>query len=298
VILTHYDIVWPVGTAALRPLQIDGDIASGPGVYDMRGGIVAALGALRALRALDALNRPVVLLATADEETGSITSEPAIRELGETAHAVLIPEPPLASGGIKTARKGVLTYRVDVEGRAAHAGLAPESGVSAIRVLLEAALAMYGLARPEAGTTVNVGVIAGGVSANVMAPSAFAEIDVRVETMLEFERIESQFKSIGGERDGARIAVARLAARPPMERTPAIAAVAEEAKQLGALVGLELDEGSAGGASDGNFVAPLGVSVVDGLGPVGGGAHALDEHIRLTSLVERVALISLLIALL
>jgi glutamate carboxypeptidase len=211
---------------------------------------------------------------------------------------VLIPEPPLASGGIKTARKGVLTYRVDVAGRAAHAGLAPASGVSAIRSLVDASVAMDALARPDAGTTVNVGVIGGGVSANVIGPSAFADIDVRVETVDEFKRMESALAAIGGERDGARITLSRVAGRPPMERTPAIAAVAEEVKRLGALVGLELDEGSAGGASDGNFVAPLGVPVVDGLGPVGGGAHALDEHISLTSMVERVALMSLLIALL
>ena len=216
--------------------------------------------------------------------------------MGGASAVVLIPEPPLADGGMKTQRKGVLTYLVHVEGRASHAGLDPERGVSAIHELLEASRRIRSMERPAAGTTINIGVISGGSRSNVVAAEAAAEVDVRVQAMDEYERIEASFTALEAGLPGASLTVTRLHARPPMERTPAVAAAAARAKAVGRLLGMELTEGSAGGGSDGNFLACRGVAVVDGLGPVGGGAHALDEHISVDSLVQRAALLALLAA--
>jgi glutamate carboxypeptidase len=255
----------------------------------MRGGLVAALAAVRAL------GDPVLL--TADEEHGSVTSEELIVTRGREAAAALIPEPSLPSGGIKTTRKGAAIFRFEVTGVEAHAGSVPGRGVSAVHELASLVVHLQELARPEVGTTINVGVVGGGTRSNVVAGQAWAEIDVRVKSVAEYERLAQAFRELVVS-EGATLAVRCLHARPPMERTPAIAAAAKEAKRIGALLGLELAEGPAGGASDGNFLAPLGVPVVDGLGPQGGGAHAVDEHIIAASLDQRVALIALLIALL
>jgi glutamate carboxypeptidase len=263
----------------------------------MRGGLVAALRAVEALLHLRELTRPVAVLLNADEEAGSSTSEEIIVTLGRRAHAALVPEPCLPGGGLKTARKGAATYRFEVAGQEAHAGLAPDRGVSAVHELAALVVRLGQLAQPEAGTTINVGVVGGGSRPNVVAGAAFAEVDVRVTTAAEYERLQHDFERLT-VREGATLSVRRLHARPPMERTPAIASAATEARRIAALLGLDLAEGSAGGASDGNLLAPLGVPVVDGLGPEGGGAHALDEHIFLASLEQRVVLLALLIALL
>ena len=268
-----------------------------PGVFDMRGGLVAALRAVQALDELGELRRPVTVLLNADEETGSSTSEELILALGREAQTALIPEPCLPGGGLKTARKGAATYRFEVTGREAHAGLAPERGVSAVHELASLVVRLGQLARPEVGTTINAGVVGGGSRSNVVAGSAFAEVDVRVTTTAEYARLQHDFERLAVQ-EGATLAVRRLHARPPMERTPVIVEAAAKAKRIAALIGLDLGEGPAGGASDGNLLAPLGVPVVDGLGPEGGGAHALDEHVLLSSLEQRVALLGLLVALL
>lgn len=297
-VLGHYDTVWARGTAAERPLRLEGAAAYGPGVFDMRGGIAAALTAIAILRDGDMPDRPLSVLLTADEETGSLTSQQEIIRIGREAHAVLIPEPPMPGGGLKTQRKGVLSYTLRVTGRAAHAGLDPERGTSAISELLTLAAATERAASSSDGTTVNVGVIEGGTRANVVAAAARAEIDVRVATMAEYERMTSFFDGLRPHLPGAALEVKLLHSRPPLERTPAIAAAVDRAREIAALVGVDLGEGAAGGGSDGNFLAPLGVAVLDGLGPDGGGAHALDEHVLLDSLEQRVVLIALLIALL
>ena len=296
-VVAHYDTVWPRGTAAARPFRIVDGVAYGPGVFDMRAGLVAALGALEGLLALGEIRRPVTLLLNADEEAGSETSAGLLVELGREARAALVPEPCLPGGGLKTARKGVGTYRFEVTGVEAHAGLGADGGVSAIEELASIVVRLGQLARPELGTTVNVGVVGGGSRPNVVAGAAFAEVDVRVTTHAEYDSLHQDFDRLA-VREGAALAVRRLHARPPMERTPAVAAAATEAKRIAAELGLELTEGSAGGASDGNFLVELGLPVLDGLGPEGGGAHALDERVSLGSLEERVALIGLLIALL
>lgn len=297
-LLAHYDTVWSAGTAAARPFRVRDGIATGPGVFDMRGGIAAGLTALETLHDLGELRRPVVVLLTADEETGSRTSEAEITRLGREVAHVLIPEPPLAGGNLKTHRKGVLTHAIDVGGRAAHAGLDPERGVSAVSELAHLIGALEGAASPAEGTTVNIGRVSGGSRSNVVAAHATAEVDVRVATMAEYERMSDVLDGLRPHLAGAAVSSRLLHARPPMERTEAVAGAFERAREIAALAGLSLDEGAAGGASDGNFLAPLGVGVLDGLGPDGGGAHALDEHVLVSSLEDRVVLIALLVALL
>ena len=297
-IIAHYDTVWPRGTAAARPPRVENGVIHGPGVFDMRGGLVAALGAVEALATLGELRRPLRFLVTADEESGSVTSEELVVALGRAAGSVLIPEPPLPGGALKTARKGVIAYRLDVEGREAHAGGAIERGTSAIHELMELCSTVRGLARPAAGTTANVGLIGGGTRPNVVAGAAFAEVDVRVASAAEQERVEAAFAALRPSRQEASLTVTRLHVRPPMERTAAIAKAAARARELASLLGAELQEGATGGGSDGNFLAPLGVAVLDGLGPEGGGAHALDEHVLVRSLEERAVLLALLVALL
>jgi glutamate carboxypeptidase len=289
-ILCHYDTVWPAGTAAERPARLAGGMVHGPGVFDMRGGIVAVLAALE-----EPVERPVHILLTPDEETGSTGSREAIVSAAREADLVLVPEPPMPGGGLKTARKGWASYVLHVEGRAAHAGLEPEAGASAVDELVDQLLAARALARPERGTTINAGVIAGGTAANVVAGAARAELDVRATTVAEQERVHAGLERLAATRPGTAVALETRVMRPPMERTAAIAAAFARARETAAELGLELGEGAAGGASDGNLVAPLGVPVLDGLGPEGAGAHALDERVSVASLVERTALIRRLI---
>jgi glutamate carboxypeptidase len=297
-ILGHYDTVWGAGTATERPLEVVDGVVRGPGVFDMRAGVASALLALDVLAEIGELQRPVAMLLTADEETGSLTSQVEIERIGRTAGYVLIPEPPISGGGLKTRRKGVIGYAVDVAGRAAHAGLDPERGVSAVSELAWQVGQLEALAAPAEATTVNVGVISGGSRSNVVAAAAAAEVDVRVASMAEYDRIIAAIEGLRPRHPGARVTVRRIHARPPMERTDAIARAFARAREIAGLAGFGLGEGAAGGASDGNFLAPLGCAVLDGLGPDGGGAHALDEHVLVASLQDRVVLLALLIALL
>lgn len=292
-VLCHYDTVWPAGTAAQRPGRLVDGRLSGPGTFDMRGGIVAAL---TALRLVDTLPAPVQVLLTGDEETGSASSEDLIVEMARSASLVLVTEPPLPGGALKTARKGWASYTIAVEGRAAHAGLDPDSGVSAIDELMDVLHDVNALRAPELGTTVNIGSVRGGTRTNVVAADASAEFELRATTVAEQARTEEALNSLRARRDGARLALTRNHGRPPMERTLAVASAARRAQELAALLGLQLDEGAAGGTSDANLIAPLGIPVLDGLGPDGGGAHALDEHVLVDSLVQRTALIALLLA--
>jgi glutamate carboxypeptidase len=295
-VLCHYDTVFPAGTVATRPFQVEGEIARGPGVLDMRGGIVATLAALELLGELSALRRPVRVLLTPDEEIGSRASRELIASRARDASVALVPEPALPGGALKTARKGWIIYRLRVCGRAAHAGLEPEAGVSAIDELVDRLIDLRRLADPVVGTTINHGVVRGGSAPNVIAERAEAEIDVRFPDATAEARVRDAVAALRPARPGAELAVEELHSRLPLERTPAIAAAAERAGALGSLLGLELGEGSAGGVSDGNLAAAEGVPVLDGLGPEGGGAHAVDEHVSVPSLVERTALIALLLA--
>jgi glutamate carboxypeptidase len=288
-VLGHVDTVHPVGTLAERPFRVADGRAWGPGTFDMKAGVAVVLEALAALRADGRRpRRPVELLLTCDEEVGSGTSRALIEERARGAAAVLVPEPPLAGGAAKTARKGVATYQLRITGRAAHAGLEPERGISAITELAHLVLALQALADAGAGTTVAVTVVEGGTRSNVVAAEAVAAVDVRFERLAEFRRVDA---AIHGLRPvtAAAVEVMRGDERPPLERTAGVAELYARARAVAAELGWELGEGAAGGGSDGNFTGALGVPTLDGLGVQGDGAHAVHEHVLVADLPRRVA---------
>jgi glutamate carboxypeptidase len=294
-VLCHYDTVWPLGTLVRLPFRVEGGRAHGPGVFDMKASIVLCEFAVRALKAEKRLpRRPVVLLFTSDEEIGSPTSRGLIEEEAKRSAHVLVMEPPLSGGRLKTARKGVGRFTLEVTGRAAHAGVEPEKGVSAVVELAHQVLALSRLADLARGTTVNVGVVEGGTTSNVIPARATAQIDVRVATLDETRRIEAAIAALEPVLPGASLAVRGGFNRPPMERTPEVAALFERTRAVGLSLGMDLGEGSTGGASDGNFTAALGVPTIDGLGTPGAGAHADHEHVVIEALTERAALLAAL----
>ena len=291
VLLCHHDTVWPEGTLGRLPFRVDGDRVTGPGSYDMKAGIVEVAFALEHARP----TRPVVVLSTSDEEIGSTSSRQLIEETARHAVAVLVLEPAASGGAIKTARKGIADFVLQVDGRAAHAGVEPEKGISATEELAHQVLALKGLARPASGTTINVGVVRGGTRPNVVAAHARAEIDVRFARASEAERVVAAIQSLQPRLEGARLRISGGVDRPPMERSPGVVRLAQLAQRLAAEVGFSLSETSTGGASDGNFTAALGVPTLDGLGPDGGGAHADSEHLLVQSWLQRTELLRLLI---
>lgn len=290
-LLCHHDTVWEEGTLPRLPFKVVGNRVTGPGTYDMKAGIVEAAFALEGLDP----NRPVVLLSTSDEEVGSTSSRRLIEELARSATAVLVLEPAASGGAVKTARKGIADLVLDIEGRAAHAGVEPEKGVSSTEELAHQVLALMALADPASGTTVNVGVIAGGTRPNVVAAHARAEIDVRFTRASEAERVLSAIKALRPHLPGAVLRLSGGLDRPPMERGPGVARLAALAASMAKELGFELKETSTGGASDGNFTAALGVPTLDGLGPDGGGAHADSEHFLIDSWLQRTSLLRRLI---
>jgi len=291
VLLCHHDTVWAEGTLTRMPFRVDGDRVTGPGSYDMKAGIVEAAFALERARP----RRPVVVLSTSDEEVGSASSRPLIEDTARGAVAVLVLEPAASGGAIKTARKGIADFVLDVDGRAAHAGVEPEKGISAIEELAHQVVALKGLADPPNGTTINVGVVRGGTRPNVVAAHAEAEIDVRFARASEATRIVAAIERLQPRLQGARLRIRGGVDRPPMERSPGVVRLAQVAQRLAAELGFSLTETSTGGGSDGNFTAALGVPTLDGLGPDGGGAHADSEHLLVESWLQRTQLLSLLI---
>ena len=290
-LLCHHDTVWEEGTLLRLPFRVEGNVVRGPGTYDMKAGIVEAAFALEGLE----LRRPVVLLSTSDEEVGSSTSRSLIEGLARQAEAVLVLEPAATGGAVKTARKGIADFVLEVEGRAAHAGVEPEKGISAIEELAHQILELKKLAEPARGTTVNVGVVSGGTRPNVVAAHARAEIDVRFTQASEAERVLAAISGLKPELPGAELRLSGGLDRPPMERGPGVAHLAELATTSAKAIGFQLRETSTGGASDGNFTAALGVPTLDGLGPDGGGAHADSEHFLIDSWLQRTDLLRRLI---
>ena len=293
-LLGHYDTVWAEGTIKEMPFGVRGDIATGPGVFDMKCGLVQGFWAVRALREVAGIKRPMVFVCNSDEEVGSPTSRALIEEEARGAATVLVLEPSLG-GALKTARKGVGRYSVRVTGRPSHAGLDPEGGISAIEEMARLVLELHGHTDHRSGTTINVGVIGGGTRYNVVAAEAFAEVDVRAVTVAEAERMNEILLSLEPQHGGAEVRVEGGVIWPPMERTAKIAELFNHARSLAGEIGFDLEEGLAGGASDGCFCAALGVPVLDGLGAVGGGAHAADEHVEVASMVPRAALVARLL---
>jgi glutamate carboxypeptidase len=295
-VVGHLDTVWPIGTLAKMPFRIDGDKAYGPGIFDMKSGVTLATFAMLALKEFGRkTKRPITFLMTCDEETGSHFSRSIIEDEAQNAHAALVLEPPIPGGTVKTGRKGVGEFELTVRGRSAHAGNDIQKGISAIQELAHQILEVNKFVDFERGTTLNVGVVQGGVLSNVVAAEARATIDMRFKVIEEGYRVEEAMQRLAPVIDGARIEVKGGINRPPLERTEAIAALFAHAKNLASEVDYELREGQVGGGSDGNFIAAMGVPVLDGLGVDGAGAHAEHEHIILSDIPRRAALVTRLI---
>ncbi|MEU6732723.1 2-dehydropantoate 2-reductase [Streptomyces physcomitrii] len=288
-LLGHYDTVWPTGTLEQWPFRREGDRITGPGVFDMKAGLVQAVWALKALDALGLPRPACTLLLNGDEETGSLTSSETIVAEARNSRAALVFEA-AADGAVKTARKGVGLFTLTVTGREAHAGLDPENGASAVDELAHQILHLTGLRDRAAGTSLNIGVVEGGTRGNVTAGRAAARLDVRVATAAEQQRIGAALASLRPVDPGTTVEVSGDWNRPVFERTPGVAELAELARTCASSLGWELHEASVGGASDGNFLVAAGVPTLDGLGATGSGAHARSEHTTVSGMVERAAL--------
>jgi glutamate carboxypeptidase len=293
VVLCHYDTVWPLGTLEQIPFSVDAEgVARGPGCFDMKSGIVLLYFALQQVKP----RRPLHVLFTCDEEVGSPTSRALIETTAQGAAVAYVLESPLPGGTLKTARKGTGDYVVRIEGRAAHAGVEPQKGISAVHELAQQILAIHALNDYDVGTTLNVGVVQGGTRPNVVAAAAEAKVDVRVATLAEAERIDAAMRALKPTLEGAKLHIEGGLNRPPMERSSAMGEFFARAQQIARAMGVEVQEGSTGGGSDGNFTAAIGVPTLDGLGAEGEGAHAAHEHVLTDSLPRRAALLAGLLA--
>lgn len=292
--LGHSDTVWPLGTLATMPFRQDAGRLWGPGVLDMKAGLVFAIFAVRALRELDVpISRRLVLLCVSDEEIGSQTSRALTEAEARKSEAVLVLEPGTGlTGKLKTSRKGVGDYSIQVKGRAAHAGVDFTAGASAIVELCRQIDTITKLTDLERGVTVNPGVIHGGTRTNVIAAEAEAQIDIRVKTMEDAEWLDRQFRALRAFDSRCEVNVRGGLNRPPMERTPQIEQLFLKAQNAAKNLGVQLEESATGGGSDGNFTAALGIPTLDGLGAVGEGAHASNESILIDRMADRIALLA------
>lgn len=297
VILGHTDTVHPRGSLKRRPWRVEGARAYGPGVFDMKANCALALEVIRACT--ESGIRPqhqVVLLFTCDEETGSLTGRQLVETQAHQAQAVLVLEPPASGGRVKTGRKGTGIFFIEARGRAAHAGLEPEKGASAILELARQTEKLHSLNDATGGISVNVGVFHGGTLSNVVAADARAEVDVRFSTMSEAARIENEIRNLRPIDPRVQLIVTGGINRPPLERNERVLALYDQAREVARRLDFELGETQVGGASDGNFAAAAGAAVLDGLGIDGDGAHAAHEHILLDDITRRGALFAGLIA--
>jgi glutamate carboxypeptidase len=296
-LLGHFDTVWPLGTLPAMPWRESRGRLWGPGILDMKAGIVQMLFALEALIELHGkLPRPVRVLLVSDEEVGSESSRSITESLAKSSAAALVLEPSAGlEGALKTARKGVGAYTVKVSGRAAHSGLDFEKGHSAILELSRQILAIEKFTDRARGLTVNPGVIRGGTRTNVIAAEAEVKVDARVQRMTDAARLDRRFRALRPFDRSCRLEVSGGINRPPLERTVKIVKLFNQAQRLGGEFGLSLQETSVGGGSDGNFTAALGVPTLDGLGGVGEGAHADNESVLISQLAPRTALLARLI---
>jgi glutamate carboxypeptidase len=296
-LLGHFDTVWPVGQLDRMPLRREGHRLHGPGVFDMKAGIAIGILAADAARQAGLLStRRVAMLWTTDEEIGSRASREAIEHEARQSDAVLVLEPALPGGAVKTSRKGCGEFELTVRGVAAHAGIDPGKGASAIHELARQIRSLEDLQDLPRGISVNVGTMQGGTRTNVIAEEARAGIDVRVPTMEDAARIEAGVRGLRPQIPGTSLTVTGGVGRPPFERSEGVVALYRIAREVAAELGRTLEEGSTGGGSDGNFTGAIGVPTLDGLGAVGDGAHALHEHVLVPDLCWRAALVAGLLA--
>ena len=293
-VIGHLDTVWPVGTLDRMPFRLTPEgAAHGPGVFDMKSGIAIAVRALNAIRTLGLqTKRPVTLLLTCDEEIGSKTSRSLVEEEAKRSAAALVLEPPITGGVVKTGRKGIGVFGVRAIGRAAHAGLDPRKGINANVELAHQVLRLAEMNDHERGATVSVGVMNGGTTINVVPAEASAKVDVRFWTPEDGERIVSEIRSLQPVLAEAQLEITGGINRPPMPRSEKNIALYEHARDLAAELGFELNDAVVGGGSDGNFTAAMGVPTLDGLGVDGAGAHADHEHIIVSDIPRRAALLT------
>lgn len=295
-LLGHTDTVHPFGSLAQRPWRVEGNRAYGPGVFDMKANCALAIEAIRACVSLNLTPKgPVVLLLTCDEETGSMSGRGLVEAEARRARMVLVLEPPASGGRVKTGRKGTGMFTMEVRGRAAHAGLEPEKGVSAILEIARQIERLHALNDYRTGTTVNVGVVHGGTASNVVPAEAQAEIDLRFSTSEEGARIEQLILGLRPFDDRLQLIVQGGVNRPPLERSEKVLKLFQQAQSIAATLDYDLGEAQVGGASDGNFAAAVGAAVLDGLGIDGDGAHATHEHILIDDISRRGALLAGLI---
>jgi glutamate carboxypeptidase len=291
-ILGHLDTVWPAGALAEMPWHLDGGRASGPGVFDMKAGVVVGMAVLTAM-VRQSRPHPVSLLLVPDEEAGSAASRELTLSVARRHRRVLVLEPSL-DGAAKVARKGCGTFHVRFRGRAAHAGLEPEKGASALEEMARFALFLGGLAAPSGGTTLTPSVARAGSATNVVPEEAELAVDARAWSREEAARVTAAIQVYRPVDPGVAVSVQGGFDRPPLEPSLASDALFELARRLAGDLGLELGAARVGGASDGNFTAAAGIPTLDGLGPRGGGAHARDEHVLVADLPLRAALVAAL----
>lgn len=295
-LLGHFDTVWDVGTLKTMPFREERGRLWGPGVLDMKTGIVQMLYGLAALKENGGLSRPVTVLLVTDEEVGSESSRAITESIAKHCAAVFVLEPSFGlNGALKTGRKGVGDYTVKVTGKAAHAGLDFEKGSSAILELSRQLLKVEKFTNLKQGITVNPGVIRGGTRNNVIAAEASADVDIRITKMTQAAILEKKFRSLKAIDRRCKVSVEGGVNRPPLERTEAVVKLFTLAKKLGRELNLNLKEAFVGGGSDGNFTAGLGIPTLDGLGPPGEGAHAVNESVLIDQIVPRTALLARLI---
>lgn len=297
-LLGHCDTVWPIGTLETMPARTEDGTFWGPGSYDMKAGLAQGLFAIEALAAAgaEALAVTPVFFINSDEEIGSHESTRLIKRFARRADRCFVLEPSLGpEGDLKTARKGVGSFTITVRGKAAHAGLDPGKGASAILELSHIIQKLFALNDPDKGITVNVGTIDGGLSANVVAPESKASVDVRVPTMEDAARIEKIIHAMEAETQGTQVEIEGSVRRPPMERTPGNQRLWRLARRGAEELGIEIEQAAAGGGSDGNTTSQF-APTLDGLGAVGAGAHAVNEHMLLDKMVERSALLARLLS--
>ncbi|PYZ99249.1 carboxypeptidase [Alteribacter lacisalsi] len=294
--VAHMDTVFPRGTAAERPFKVEGDRAYGPGVVDMKGSHVALLYALKALvqDGHGECLKHLKILFNSDEEVGSRSSRPLIERVAEGKKYALIMEPSRDNGTVVSARKGGGRYALQVEGRASHAGVAPEKGRNAIEVLARKVIKLHTLNDYENGVSVSVGLAEGGTAVNTIPPAASAQIDVRVSTMEQAEEVVKKMEAICAEEEmeGTRVTLSGHISRPPMMENEGTNELIGVMQEIGREMGVSIEAMKTGGGSDAAFTAAAGVPTIDGIGPIGGNAHSEDEFLYVPSLTERTCLLA------